>query len=57
VRWVNSDNVSHTTTSNTGLWGETLSPGERFVRRFRRAGEFDYRCTFHTGMFGTINVT
>jgi plastocyanin len=57
VRWVNRDNVSHTTTSNTGLWAETLSPGERFVRRFRRAGEFDYRCTFHTGMIGTIVVT
>lgn len=56
VRWVNSDNVSHTTTSNTGLWGETLSPGERFARRFRRAGEFDYRCTFHTGMIGRILV-
>ena len=57
VRWVNRDNVSHTTTSNTGLWGETLSPGERFVRRFRRAGEFNYRCTIHTGMNGRIVVT
>ena len=57
VRWINVDNVSHTTTSNTGVWGQTLSPGERFVRRFRRAGEFDYRCTFHTGMIGTIVVT
>ncbi|MEX2405720.1 MAG: hypothetical protein WD834_00130, partial [Actinomycetota bacterium] len=47
VRWVNRDNVSHTTTSNTGIWEATLSPGERFARRFRRAGEFDYRCTFH----------
>lgn len=57
VRWVNRDNVSHTTTSNTGIWAATLSPGERFARRFRRAGEFDYRCTFHTGMSGTIIVT
>ena len=56
VRWVNADNVSHTTTSNTGIWAATLSPGERFARRFRRAGEFDYRCTFHTGMIGTIVV-
>jgi plastocyanin len=56
VRWVNRDNVSHTTTSNSGIWDATLSPGERFARRFRRAGEFDYRCTFHTGMIGTIIV-
>ncbi|MGH2672641.1 MAG: cupredoxin domain-containing protein [Actinomycetota bacterium] len=57
VRWVNRDNVSHTTTSNTGIWDATLSPGERFARRFRRTGEFDYRCTIHTGMRGTIIVT
>jgi plastocyanin len=57
VRWVNRDNVSHTTTSNTGIWDATLSPGERFARRFRRAGEFDYRCTLHTGMVGRIIVT
>ncbi len=56
VRWVNSDNVSHTTTSNTGVWAATLSPGERFARRFRRAGEFNYRCTIHTGMIGRIVV-
>lgn len=57
VRWVNRDNVSHTTTSNSGIWAATLSPGERFARRFRRAGEFNYRCTFHTGMIGRIVVT
>ena len=57
VRWVNRDNVSHTTTSNTGIWDSTLSPGERFARRFRRAGEFNYRCTIHTGMSGRIVVT
>jgi plastocyanin len=57
VRWVNRDNVSHTTTSNSGIWDATLSPGERFARRFRRAGEFNYRCTLHTGMIGRIVVT
>lgn len=56
VRWVNVDNVSHTTTSNSGIWAATLSPGERFARRFRRAGEFNYRCTLHTGMIGRIIV-
>jgi plastocyanin len=56
VRWVNRDNVPHTTTSNTGIWDATLAPGERFARRFRRTGEFDYRCTIHTGMVGRIVV-
>ena len=56
VRWVNRASVTHTTTSNGGLWNETLQPGERFSRRFRRAGSFGYRCTIHAGMTGTIVV-
>jgi plastocyanin len=54
VRWINRDNVSHTTTGSS--WDETLSPGERFSRRFRRAGTFRYQCTIHFGMTGTIVV-
>jgi plastocyanin len=54
VRWINRDNVSHTTTGST--WDETLSPGERFSRRFRRAGTFPYECTIHFGMTGRIVV-
>ena len=56
VRWVNRASVTHTTTSNGGLWNETLQPGERFSRRFRRAGTFGYMCTIHAGMTGTIVV-
>jgi plastocyanin len=59
VRWVNRDNVTHTTTSESGTWNETLAPGEGYSRRFRRAGTFQYRCTIHlsSGMTGTIVVT
>ena len=56
VRWINRDDVTHTTTSNGALWNETLQAGERFSRRFRRAGSFGYRCTIHSGMTGTIIV-
>ena len=57
VRWVNRGDVTHTTTSNTGLWGETLSPGETFRRRFRRIGTFRYHCTIHSSMTARITVT
>lgn len=55
VRWVNRDNVAHTTTSDSWNSG-TMSPGETFRRRFRRAGTFAYRCTIHPTMRGTIVV-
>jgi plastocyanin len=58
VRWVNRGDRSHTTTSNRDVWDSgTLSPGDTFRRRFRRAGTFRYHCTIHTGMTGTITVT
>jgi plastocyanin len=57
VRWVNRGDVTHTTTSNTGLWDETLSPGETFRRRFRRVGTFRYHCTIHSSMTARITVT
>ena len=57
VRWVNRGDRTHTTTSNTGLWDQTLSPGETFRRRFRRVGTFSYHCTIHASMTATITVT
>jgi plastocyanin len=58
VRWVNRGSRTHTTTSNTtGLWNHSLSPGDSFRHRFRRAGTFAYHCTIHTEMTGTITVT
>lgn len=57
VRFVNAGSLTHTTTSETGLWAETLSPGESFTRRFRRAGTFRFSCTIHPEMQGTIRVT
>ena len=57
VRWVNRGTRTHTTTSNTSAWNQTLSPGDTFRRRFRRAGTFRYHCTIHSGMTGRITVT
>jgi plastocyanin len=58
VRWVNRGNNPHTTTSNNDTWDSgTLSPGERFSRRFGRRGTFNYHCEIHASMTGTITVT
>lgn len=56
VKWINRGNVTHTSTSR-GVWDSgPLSPGESFRRRFRRVGEFAYRCSIHPEMTGTIVV-
>ena len=36
---------------------EFLNPGESFEYTFDRAGDFDYECTIHPGMDGSITVT
>jgi plastocyanin len=56
VRWVNVGSLSHTTTSDDGDWDARLSPGDRFTRRFRRAGTFTFHCSIHPEMVGTIVV-
>jgi plastocyanin len=56
VTWTNHDVTSHTTTSTSGAWNGTLAPGATFSRAFPTAGTFDYRCTIHPAMSGTITV-
>ncbi len=56
VSWHNGSFVTHTTTSNTGLWSARVAPGGDFRRTFTRAGTFRYHCTIHSGMTGTIVV-
>jgi plastocyanin len=55
VKWVNKDNITHTTTSSSWDSGN-VAPGDKFKRRFRRAGTFNYRCSIHSSMTGTVVV-
>jgi plastocyanin len=59
VRWTNSGNNPHTTTSDTGLWDSgTMNAGAVFTHTFTTPGTFPYSCTFHAslGMTGTVVV-
>lgn len=55
VTWTNSDITSHTVTGS-GWGSETLAPGQTYSHTFYSKGSFDYHCSIHPVMQGTINV-
>lgn len=70
VTWVNDDFTAHTATSgtadsgSTGMFGgtddspELIGPeGDTQTVTFDDAGEFEYYCTLHPNMVGTVIVT
>ena len=57
VTWANKDSSAHTATSNeTGFDTGSLTKGKRMTIQFNKAGTFDYHCSFHAFMTGTIKV-
>jgi len=57
VTWTNKDSVNHTVTSQTGVFDSgTLSNGGSFSFTFTQAGTFEYHCSIHTSMHGTVIV-
>ena len=58
VVWTNQQaGVSHTTTSDTGVWDSgRLATGQSFAVTFTQPGTFPYHCSIHPGMQGTITV-
>lgn len=57
VTWSNNDAVAHTVTASDGSFDSgTVAPGETFTFTFPAAGSFDYVCSFHPNMTGTVVV-
>jgi plastocyanin len=61
VTWVNSDIVAHTATTPTSAQqrfdSRLIELGKSWKHTFRKAGTYDYVCTYHPTMKGTIKVT
>jgi plastocyanin len=56
VRWVNKDPLAHTVTA-AGVWDSGLvEPGKTFEFTFKTAGTYNYICTPHPFMKGTVIV-
>jgi len=59
VTWFNQDTIAHTVTSVNGseLNSGNIASGAFFTHTFTQAGTYDYYCTIHPGMRGTVVVT
>jgi plastocyanin len=59
VKWTNDDNYAHTVNSNDGstFSSGTVNGGGSFSYTANTPGTFDYHCTIHAGMTGTLIVT
>jgi plastocyanin len=55
VTWTNIGDLPHTVTAN-GFDSGIMSPGDDFQWTFDEVGTYDYVCTLHPGMAGTIIV-
>ena len=60
VTWVNRDSASHTSTSRVGSPGRWnsrgLRMGESFTFTFNEPGTYQYFCSIHPRMTGTVTV-
>jgi plastocyanin len=58
VTWTNNDNLGHDVTGDAFKSGGPggLKNGDTFEHTFKKAGTFDYVCTVHPGMEGTVEV-
>jgi amicyanin len=58
VTWTNNDSMTHTVTSDTGseLDSGDIQPGSTYSHTFNQAGSFQYHCSIHPSMRGTIVV-
>ena len=57
VVWTNKDETPHTVTSNDKSFASKgLDTGDKFEHTFAAPGDFDYICTVHPFMTGTVHV-
>ena len=58
VVWTNNDSVGHTVTADQGAGpaSNLLNPGETYAYTFNDPGTFNYHCTVHPSMKGTVTV-
>jgi plastocyanin len=55
VTFRNRGKVTHNA-KGPGFFSRVVEPGHSYSHKFEKAGTFEYVCTFHPGMEGTLTV-
>ncbi|MBI1729807.1 cupredoxin family copper-binding protein [Candidatus Acetothermia bacterium] len=58
VTWTQKDSTPHTVTSSNpvGLDSQNLSQGQQYAYTFKTPGTYEYHCSIHPSMHGTVIV-
>jgi plastocyanin len=59
VTWINGDGFSHTVTNDAGsteTFNQTVGAAATFAHQFNTGGTYNYHCTIHANMHGSIVV-
>jgi plastocyanin len=56
VVWLNKDIVEHTATAEGKFDSRLIAPNKSWKQTFKTKGSFDYICTYHPTMKGTLVV-
>ena len=57
VSWTNGDSTAHTVTFDSGPDCGNVAPDASTTVTFPAAGTFNYHCTIHPTMKGTVTVS
>jgi plastocyanin len=59
VQWTNAGSAPHNVTfdANPELTSGTMNGGDKYQVKFTGAGLYQYHCTFHPGMDGSVTVS
>jgi plastocyanin len=58
ITWTNDDSAAHTIVSDSGaeIGSSSLSKGQSYSHTFNTPGTYNYRCSIHPSMKGTVIV-
>ncbi len=58
VEWDNSGSIAHNVTFDqySAITSDTMNGGDKYQVKFGKAGSYQYHCTFHPGMDGSLTV-